>query len=306
MSLFKRSRTFVTLFIATLLVAMGTFQPLPQNTRDYLEHNRFWCEKRYGKQQYDVLFIGDSRTYECISPKILQKYIPNMSLYNFGFSGGRINRQLLTEAKRRFKRNAKRILVFDCTCIDLMNKKNKHFFSIKKVRPVLLMLRSIWIREINFFTDQTRIPHTPFGYMEVKRSKEKNAFLGTLKEYHKDFQNRPFLQSDFEHFVQNLKWCKRNNIKVVAYRMVSCHEMDELEDKLSGVDWNKIKQAVLDEGFVWLERPPSPLLEQIEEHCWDACHLNAEGAELFSNWLGQELAKLDWFKEDQQTSEAKK
>ena len=124
--------------------------------------------------------------------------------------------------------------------------------------------------------------------------------------YRELFHVRPFLPSDFEHFVQNLKWCKKNNIKVVAYRMVSCREMDELEDKLSGVDWNKIKQAVLDEGFVWLERPPSPLLEQIEEHCWDASHLNAEGAELFSNWLGQELAKLDWFKEDQQTSETKK
>ena len=109
----------------------------------------------------------------------------------------------------------------------------------------------------------------------------------------------------FKHFVQNLKWCKKNNIKVVAYRMVSCREMDELEDKLSGVDWNKIKQAVLEEGFVWLERPPSPLLEQIEEHCYDASHLNAEGAELFSNWLGQELAKLDWFKENQQISEIK-
>ena len=71
-------------------------------------------------------------------------------------------------------------------------------------------------------------------------------------------------------------------------------------------DWNKIKQAVLEEGFVWLERPPSPLLEQIEEYCYDASHLNAEGAELFSNWLGQELAKLDWFKENQQTSATEK
>ena len=229
-----------------------------------------------------------------------------MDIYNFGFSAGRINRQLLTEAKRRFKRNAKRILVFDCTCIDLMNKKNKHFFSIKKLKSFSLALQNIWIREKTFPVDKSRIPRTPFGYMEVRHSKNEDAILGTLECYRNDFSTRPFLPSDFKSFVQNLKWCKRNNIKVVAYRMVSCHEMDELEDKLSGVDWDKIKQAVLEEGFVWLERPPSPLLEQIEEHCYDASHLNAEGAELFSNWLGNELAKLDWFKEEQQTSETEK
>jgi len=144
------------------------------------------------------------------------------------------------------------------------------------------------------------------GFLSQKRKKDEVICRNTLGVYNNSFAKRPFLPSDFKHFVQNLKWCKRNNIKVVAYRMVSCREMDELEDKLSGVDWNKIKQAVLDEGFIWLERPPSPLLEQIEEHCWDASHLNAKGAELFSNWLGQELAKLDWFKENQQTSEAKK
>ena len=298
---FKRILSCV-IVVLLLIFALAKTTDVMQRKSSDIKYIPFFEHAR----DYDVLFMGDSRSYECVSPKILQKYIPNMILYNFGFSGGRINRQLLIEAKRRLKRNKKRILVFGCTCIDLMNKENKHFFNIKKIHPVLLMLQNIWIRKIDFFTDQTRIPHTPFGYMEVKRSKEENAFLGTLKGYHKDFQDRPFLPSDFEHFVQNLKWCKKNNIKVVAYRMVSCREMDELEDKLSGVDWNKIKQAVLDEGFVWLERPPSPLLEQIEEHCWDASHLNAEGAELFSNWLGQELAKLDWFKENQQTSETEK
>ncbi len=305
MNLFKESRTSVTLFIAIGLVAVSHFPPL-QKKQHLPERKLFWIEKRYGKPRYDILLMGDSRTYKGVSPEILQKYIPNMSFYNFGFSSGRINRQLLREAKKRLKRNGKRILVFGCTYLDLVNMKNEHFFYIKELNPVLFALRSILSQKTNLFVDQSIIPHTPFGYMEEKRSKDENAILNTLKSYRSNLQKAPFRTSDFQHFVQNLKWCKKNNIKVVAYRMVSYREMDELEDELSGVDWNKIKQAVLDEGFVWIERPPSPLLEQIEEHCWDASHLNAEGAELFSNWLGQELAKLDWFKEDQQTSETKK
>ena len=285
-----------------MVSAGGMLRLLPEK---HSESGLFWHEKRYGKQRYDVLLIGDSRTYMGVSPEILREYIPNMDIYNFGFPTGRINRQLLGEARKRFQQNGKHILIFGCTYSDLCNSENKHFFNIANLNS--FWLNNVWIRKKTpVFHRGYIIHHTPFGYMEVRASKNEDATLNMLKHYRDGCQKRPFLPSDFKHFVQNLKWCKKNNIKVVAYRIVSCREMDELEDKLSGVDWNKIKQAVLDEGFIWLERPPSPLLEQIEEHCWDACHLNTEGAELFSNWLGQELAKLDWFKGNQQTSETEK
>ena len=198
-------------------------------------------------------------------------------------------------AEKRLKRNGCRIFLFGCTCGGFRNLPNEHFFSVKRVSSFSL---TSFLKKA-----PPNIAYDNLGYVTTRRDRISNVNI--KDDIRKDYLKIPFLQSDFKHFVQNLKWCKQNNIKVVAYRMVSCHEMDELEDKLSGVDWNKIKQAVLDEGFVWLERPPSPLLEQIEEHCWDGSHLNAEGAELFSNWLGQELAKLDWFKENQQISEIK-
>ena len=282
---------------ATVVLAVDIFPTKPKSAA-----MEYWIRKRYGKQQHDVLLLGDSRSFQGIDPRILQKYIPSMNAYCFGFSAGSINLQLLKEyVPKRLKRNGKRILVFNCTSLDLIGINNQCLLSIDNgIAPPLLTR----IFERNLIPDA--VYHIDTGYVGTKSLKSKNASSATFGFYHRMFSNRPFLPSDFKSFVQNLKWCKRNNIKVVAYRMVSCREMDELEDKLSGVDWNKIKQAVLDEGFVWLERPPSPLLEQIEEHCWDASHLNAEGAELFSNWLGQELAKLDWFKEDQQTSETEK
>ena len=82
MNLFKRSRTFVTLIVATVFVAGECFLYAPFSS----EKDRFWREKRYGEGRYDVLLMGDSRTNEGVSPEILQKYIPNMSFYNFGFN----------------------------------------------------------------------------------------------------------------------------------------------------------------------------------------------------------------------------
>lgn len=284
---------------------MKALVPLSRIEKAQLQSDLFWVEKVYGKSQYDILLMGDSRTYEGVSPKMLRNRVPRVSIYNFGFFAAHINEQLLKEAEKRLRTDGKRFLIFSCTSRNLMDLKNEHFFSIHKptafsrIFPVCFIKQRYQKSICGDFGDN-------LGFSGWKRVRDEAVYCEMLKRCIAYSVKRLFTPSDFKHFVQNLKWCKRNNIKVVAYRMVSCREMDELEDKLSGVDWNKIKQAVLDEGFVWLERPPSPLLEQIEEHCWDASHLNAEGAELFSNWLGQELAKLDWFKEDQQTSETKK
>jgi hypothetical protein len=304
MNLFKRSRTFVTLLVMASLFIIEGLASLSRIEKLQLQSDLFWAEKVYGKSQYDVLLMGDSRTYMGVSPKTLRSRIPHISVYNFGFCSGRINKQLLGEAEKRLQKNGKRFLIFSCTSCDLIDTKNVHFFSIQKpivfshIFPLHFIKTDNSIKRENCL-QRMNSGSVALGFLSQKRKKDEVSYRNTLGSYNHSLAKRPFLPSDFEHFVQNLRWCRRKNIKVVAYRMVSCHEMDELEDKLSGIDWDKIKQAVLDEGFVWLERPPSPLLEQIEEHCWDASHLNEEGAELFSNWLGQELAKLDWFKENQ-------
>ena len=290
--------------MASLVIIKGLV-PLSRIEKLQLQSDLFWAEKVYGKSQYDVLLMGDSRTYMGVSPKTLRSRVPHVSIYNFGFSSGRINEQLLREAEKRIQKNGERFLIFSCTSCNLIDTKNKHFFSIQKP-TVFSHIFPLHFIQTKDYLQRMDSGSVALGFLSQKRKKDEVICRNALGMYNNSFAKRPFLPSDFEHFVQNLKWCKKNNIKVVAYRMVSCREMDELEDKLSGVDWNKIRQAVRREGFVWLERPPSPLLERIEEHCWDASHLNAEGAELFSNWLGQELAKLDWFKENQQTSETEK
>ena len=292
MNLLKRSRTFATLIVtAGLLPLLEGFA----NRKKDLAQSLFYFEKTYGKYQYDIGFFGDSRT-GFLQLKPFKMHIKNATLCNLARGGGSINRLLLEAASMKVKENGKRIFVFGLTPLDITQNPRESCFIIGTFCLYFRALRS-------FYTEARK---DPFPVRVKNKEIDLNACFSSFRGYKARFRAHPFLHSDFQHFVQNLKWCKRNNIKVVAYRMVSCREMDELEDKLSGVDWNKIKQAVLDEGFVWLERPPSPLLEQIEEHCWDASHLNTEGAELFSNWLGQELAKLDWLKENQQTSETKK
>ena len=305
MNLFKRSRTFLTLTTAIGLVAVACCFPL-QKTQLLLEQELFWSEKRYGQRQYDVLLIGDSTTHEGVSPEILEEYIPNATIYNFGFMGVAVNQKLLETAEKRLKKNGKRIFVFGLSPRSLIVKrKNNHFSHIIKVQKSLNFFRRMGypIRRIQ----EGAKFHINSGFEEVSLPRDKAKIESITSFYKTAFQKQAsFCLSDFEQFVQNLRWCKKNNIRIVAYRPIMHPEMDELQDQLSGVHFGKIKRTVLDEGFIWLDRPIDPLLEQIQRNTYDNVHLNAEGAELFSNWLGQELAKLDWFKENQQISETEK
>ena len=88
---------------ATVVLAVDIFPTKPKSAA-----MEYWIRKRYGKQQHDVLLLGDSRSFQGIDPRILQKYIPSMNAYCFGFSAGSINLQLLKEyVPKRLKRNAK-------------------------------------------------------------------------------------------------------------------------------------------------------------------------------------------------------
>ena len=199
MNLFKRSRTFVTLFVATVVLAVDIFLTKPKSAA-----TEYWIRKRYGKQQHDVLLLGDSRSFQGIDPRILQKYIPRMSAYCFGFNASSINLQLLEEyVPKRLKRNGKRILVFNCTSLDLIESKNRHLLSINNdiVPPLLSQISERNLR-------QDYVYHIDTGYIETKSLKSKDASSATFRSSYGMFSKRPFRPSDFEHFVQNLKWCK--------------------------------------------------------------------------------------------------
>ena len=213
----------------TSLVIMKALVPLSRIEKAQPQSDLFWVEKVYGKSQYDVLLMGDSRTYMGVSPKTLRSRVPHVSVYNFGFSGGRINKQLLEEAEKRLKKNGKRFLIFSCTSGDLTDTKNKHFFSIRKPTVFSHTFPLHFIKRENYL-EQMNSDFADLGFLSQRPEKDEVVCRKILGSYNRSFAKRPFLPSDFKSFVQNLKWYKRNNIKVIAYRMVSCREMDELED----------------------------------------------------------------------------
>ena len=277
-------------------VVICLVRPLTERERQEAVAEAFWRNKVWGKSVHDVLLLGDSRTYFGLSPEILETYRPGWSVYNFGFSSGRINRQLLMEASKRLKPDGKRIFVFACTPIDLMDVRNRDFFDKKRNTSSFSGFFAIQIKlrksfqQISGFEGSVLYPTR--GWAAMHQIRPVVSFPKVLQSYTRDFTGRPFSPSDFAAFVDDLRWCREQKIHVIAFRMVSCPEMDDLEDRLSCCDFNKIKQAILDAGFTWLERPPAPMLQAIGDQCYDASHLNESGATSLSHWLGQQLKNL--------------
>lgn len=297
MKLFK-DRTFVTLFFVLIFTILSLLLPLHSNELKKLKEDLFWLNKVYGKEQYDIVLVGDSRTYKGISPEILENYCKGYTVFNFGFSSGRINRQLLLEACKKLKPNGAKIFVFSCTPIDLINVKNDHWFDLHKELSSL----SKWPEELyNLklklapWQERKKLIKAKYDssiYWE-KYYKEfgwcacwqKDIFYeSTFRSYREQFAKRPFRKTDLYDFLDNLKWCRENNINVIAFRMISCPEMDILEDTLSGCNFVDVKNAVLQQGGIWLERP-----NYLQFRSYDASHLDYQSAEKFSHWLGKKL-----------------
>ncbi|MFQ6723089.1 MAG: hypothetical protein ACLRFH_01645 [Opitutales bacterium] len=284
-----------------IFTLLSLLLPLHSNELKKLKEDLFWLNKVYGKEQYDIVLVGDSRTYKGISPEILEKYCKSYSVFNFGFSSGRINRQLLLEAYKKLKPNGARIFVFSCTPIDLINVKNDHWFDLYKELASLnkwpaqlynLKLKLVpWqerkklIKAKYNFSNYWEMYHKKSGWCACW---QKDIFYeSTFKSYKEQFAKRSFRKTDLHDFLGNLKWCKENNINVIAFRMISCPEMDILEDRLSGCNFVDVKNAVLQQGGIWLERP-----NHLQFRSYDASHLDYQSAEKFSNWLGKKLKKI--------------
>lgn len=292
-----KDRTFITLSLVFIFSILLLLKPLHPNELQKLKENLFWLNKVYGKEQYDVILVGDSRTYKGISPEILTKYCPTFKFFNFGFSSGRINKHLLIEAKKRLKPNGQRVFIFPCTPIDLINVKNDHWYELYKELSTLskcphqlynlkLRLSPLQERKTNYNLDfYHETYYKDSGWCACWQKDPE--YQSTFNSYKEQFSKRPFRKTDLSDFIDNLKWCKNNSIKVIAFRMISCQEMDNLEDELSNCDFTDIKNAVRQQDGIWLQRPYN-----LQLHSYDASHLDFQSAEKFSHWLGKELKAI--------------
>ena len=91
--------------MAAGLVARLSFI-VPKNAEKYLSEV-FWSRKTYAQADYDVVILGDSRTYRGLSPAIIESHFPGLKVLNFAYSNGGLNPTMFAAGEYKLARNEK-------------------------------------------------------------------------------------------------------------------------------------------------------------------------------------------------------
>src|SRR5512146_2424266 len=93
---------------------------------------RFWVLKTHGKAKYDLILMGDSRVYRGLSPASMESVLTGYRIFNFGYSGGGLDRLMYAAAEKRLDPKSDRpSIVFGVTPLALTPyaARNEHYLQ---------------------------------------------------------------------------------------------------------------------------------------------------------------------------------
>lgn len=306
----KTERTFLVFILCFVMVGLwvllrppGSLDPLIQSKDDY---NWFWTYKVHHKTKYDVILLGDSRLYRGVSPGAMEKYLPNYSILNFGFSSGGLNGRIFKEASLRFNKNSrKKIVVLAVTPFSLTEESatNEHFiteldrppsevYQRIHLRPILKFFKSITPKQFKKSVIRKQKKPAVCYYQKfypdgwVASDKVPADPNTALKSYRKTFEKGQVvkdIQNDL--FQQTKKWVN-SGVMVVAFRPPVAEKMLSLENELSGFEQAKFVSQFEHSGGKWIDIPIG------EDYVsYDGSHLDSASAVHLSEILSLEIYK---------------
>ena len=95
-----KNKTYITVILSLFLILiLGLILPKQNTVKTQLE--RFWLKKTFSDKNYDIVIMGDSRTYRGVSPQAMQQILTNYKILNFAYSNGGLNNFMFGEAEKR-------------------------------------------------------------------------------------------------------------------------------------------------------------------------------------------------------------
>ncbi|MBN1341013.1 MAG: hypothetical protein JXA03_16915 [Bacteroidales bacterium] len=276
---------------------------LPEPEENTASKDHFWTAKTHSRKKYNVLAIGDSRTYRGISPKSISQQLNGLTVVNLGYSSAGFDSVYLGFVQSRLREKGAKIILIGVTPYSLTPEasQNYHYKSLANLKkPDIFrnLYLNAFLRHVN-----------PYKSLEIRNfiagnSNKKGYFMEykpegwvasrkipanpeeALSSYVKNFENNKVSPKNTDYFLQRVKqWCD-DGIYVFGYRVPTTDKMEALEDSISGVDFGYIKNSVILAGGHWIE------LNNNDFESYDGSHLHYTSAEKLSCNLGQEIGRI--------------
>lgn len=304
-----KNRLIVTLALSGILtIIVGLLRPQKINSVE--TEKTFWMEKVYTEKKFDIIFVGDSRTYTDIDPLTIKKYLSDTSLtvLNFGFKSAGFNNDLITAAAQKLNNDSKvKILVFGITphsfsgdgfrnehLKELQNKKQWDIFESRFVNPSLKFFEPITYEDILFLKNKEHYfieSYTASGWVSVKKNPVDTLdAMALYKRLYENNDSAHVTDENLDVFYQEIKKLSDSNIISFAYRNPTSAPFKAYEDKIF-----KFNEANFIENFqkndgIWMD------VNKVYYKTYDGHHLINTEAQALSKeialLINEELKKL--------------
>ena len=292
-----RNRVVLALVLgATLIGLIGLLRPDAMRTAS--REKWFWSWKTHSEKKYDIVFVGDSRTYRGISPESMAVGLRGFRIFNFGYSSGSLSTLMLAEAEKRLDVSGERIIVLGITPSSMTPRAARdEQYRQEKNRTTSEILENIYLAPFIKYFD----PTTPIRFLEEigsRKARFREAFYESgwiaawkeppgppepLSVYENIFTDNGISPSLVEDvLLQTGKWT-REGIRVYAFRPPTSPAMVDLEMQLSGFDEGTFRQRFGSFGGVWID------VSKPGYHSYDHSHLDKESAEALSRVIAEAI-----------------
>ena len=300
-----KSRMLTVLLLSVLALPLPEFFLPSTMTYDEIERidrERFWAVKTHRNDLYDMVLLGDSRTYRGVSPQAMQELLPQLRILNFGYSSLGLTTELVDEAIKKIDTaSAKKILVIGVTPYSLTKKAamNEHFLQEKNrkredlwqrryINPLYLKWQQ-WMHPEISAQKSPAINGTPIYHQEFydngwvgSRTEPENTKIA-LKIYREEFKNNQVEPGTINQLAHKTKELVGQGIEVFAYRVPCAIELKQLEDEVSGFAEESFIKQFIEAGGKWITLPDQSF------HSYDGSHLTKESAIEMSKLLAKKI-----------------
>ena len=284
--------------LATLAFC-GAFYTLNQSiSHKNMSDTAYYSGRMMIRDQFNVIFAGDSRTQNGIAPQVVGQYLPEASVLNFGFGGCGWDTSYLDRIGDLLVADGQKVLVLGITPYSLTPNaiKDNMFLSYSEQHTLSLRLSqlsgnlSLLFSPINL----RRMAAAMTGGYHKQTHYHKNGWkavivnpenpLETLKTYRKLFKgNTASAEIEKLLLARVARWTAQG-ITVAAYRPPTTSKMVELENDMSRWDEAAFRKRFETAGGIWYSFSNDVYAS------YDGSHLNRTAAETFSRDVARKLA----------------
>lgn len=290
--------------IGLTILGMALAGPLlPNLPTSSMQADWFWSHKVAPKEQFDVVFIGDSRIYRGISPDdFARAFAPDdsVSVFNFGFSSAGLDTAFLRAGARLLDPSAPHpIVVLGITTSSLAdeNLPNGHFWQEYRRSPWARWQRQHLNPHLSYFDPTSpevlyqHLTGQQVGYYQDHRA---NGWIASDKYPRRVWENddhvrRTYPKASFsqalrQRLLDQVATWQAQGIQVVAFRPPAAPNLEALEMNPSYFPEVALKAQLEGLGALWLELPDRTIYET-----YDGNHLVAGSARQLSADIGRLL-----------------